>query len=427
MQRKTFLTSAGILLTGLPFESLAKPINDGLQNEVINTLKNKISADVVSDENYWGIVRNMFNYTKDFINLENGYFSPQPFSTEQFHQAKEHDINHRSSWFMRREQRDAIEQTRKNLAEFLGCDAEELVLTRNTTEGLNTIISGYPWKKGDEVIIGNQDYGSMVAAFEQQIMRAGIVLNIAQIPLHPKSDEEVVDAYMSNLTSRTRVIHLTHMINLSGQLLPAKKIIDAAHARGIEVIVDAAHSVAHIDFKPGELQADYLAASLHKWLCCPLGAGILIMKKKHITRIWPLMGDDEFKEDNIRKFEHTGTRPPQTIMAINEAIRFHNAIGSTLKQDRLRYLKNYWVTKVKDLTNVTMNNPNENERSGAIANFSVRGYTPQQLADKLFKEHKIFTVAIDHPHIKGVRVTPHLYTSISDLDKLVEAIKSITN
>lgn len=427
MQRKTFLAQAGILLTGLPMTGLSNSFTGPMKSDSLLKLEDKNNENPVADETYWKIVRSMFNYPKDFINLENGYFSPQPFSTEQFHQAKEHDINHRTSWFMRREQRDAIEQTRINLAEFLGCDTEELVLTRNTTEGLNTVISGFPWQKGDEVIIGNQDYGSMVAAFKQQEKRAGIVIKIAQIPLVPKSDEEVVNAYMSLVTSKTKVIHLTHMINLSGQLLPAKKIIDAAHTKGIEVIVDAAHSIAHIDFKPAELEADYLAASLHKWLCCPLGAGFLMMSKKHIIKIWPLMADDEVSADNIRKFEHQGTKPPQTFIAISEAIKFHNAIGSKLKQDRLQYLRNYWVSKVQDISNVNMNTPNTNDRSGAIANIGVKGYTPQQLADKLLKDYKIFTVAIDHRYIKGVRVTPHLYTSLDDLDKFVEAIKSIAS
>ncbi len=427
MQRKTFLTQTGILFTGLPLVGLANPFIDSINPDTLKQLSEKNNSNPVEDENYWNIVRGMFNYSKDFINLENGYFSPQPMSTEQFHQTKEHDINRRTSWFMRREQRDAIEQTRTNLSQFLACDAEELVLTRNATEGLNTVISGFPWQKGDEVIIGNQDYGSMVAAFKQQEKRAGIVIKVAQIPLHPKSDEELINAYISLITPKTKVIHLTHMIHLSGQLLPAKKIIDAAHARGVEVIVDAAHSVAHIDFKPGELGADYLAASLHKWLCCPLGAGFLIMKKKHISKIWPLMGDDEFGDTNIRKFEHQGTKPPQTIMAISEAIKFHNAIGSTLKQDRLRYLKNYWVNKTKDLAKVTFNTPSEDERTGTIANFAIEGFTPAQLSDKLLADYKIFTVAIEHPYIKGVRVTPHLYTSINDLDKLVEAVNSITN
>ena len=425
MHRKSFLAQAGIILTGMPFASMAQNLDDDYATHYRSILNGKSASNTKTDEAYWNMVREMFKFSKEFINLENGYFSPQPMSTLQFHQSKEHEINSKSSWFMRREQHTALEHTRQNLAEFLGGPQEELAITRNTTESLNTIISGYPWQKGDEVIVGNQDYGSMLTAFRQQEKRAGIKLVMAQIPLHPKSDDDLVQAYMSLATPKTKVIHLTHMINLSGQLLPAKKIIGAAHAKGIEVMVDAAHSVAHIDFEPYDLGADYLAASLHKWLCCPLGLGVLIMQKKHISKIWPLMADDDFAIDNIRKFEHLGTRPPHSIFSINEAIRFHRAIGSTLKQDRLRYLKSYWVTKVKDLPHVSMNTPDDENRSGAIANIAIAGLTPQQLSDKLLADAKIFTVAIDHPFIKGVRITPHLYTSLADLDKLVEAIKKM--
>ena len=192
------------------------------------------------------------------------------------------------------------------------------------------------------------------------------------------------------------------------------------------MIVDAAHSVAHIDFKPGELDADYIGASLHKWLCCPLGAGLLYVKRKHIEKIWPLMGDDEFPSDNIRKFEHQGTRPIQTIQAIAEAIKFHELIGSRLKEDRLYYLKSYWVNKIKDIPGIVINTPATKDRSGAIANISIKNYTPNQVAETLMKDFKIFTVAINHPAINGTRITPHLYTSLEDLDKLTEAIQTMS-
>jgi len=423
MHRKTFIAQTGLLLSGLPFESLASITRDTPKEYALKSLEGNKNSETFKDENYWKMVRGMFKFPKDYINLENGYFSPQPISTEQFHQTKEDYINTKTSWFMRREQNDAIEKSRQSLASFLGCETEELVLTRNTTESLNIVIAGFPWKKGDEVIIGNQDYGSMVAAFEQQAKRNGIVIKIAQVPLHPQSDDDLVNAYMSLVSPKTKIIHLTHLINLSGQIIPVKKIIDVAHVKGIEVIVDSAHSIAHVNFKPGELDADYLGASLHKWLCCPLGAGVLIIKKKHVSKIWPLMADSDYAIDNIRKFEHQGTRPIQTLITIAEAIRFHEAIGSELKQNRLRYLKNYWTEKVKNSPKVTINTPlNDDERSCAIANIAIDGYTPQLLSDKLFSDFKIFTVAIDHPYIKGVRVTPHLYTSLADLDKFVEAV-----
>ena len=424
MKRKTFIANSGsLLISALPFAGidLEKISNKNL----LSKLKNQ-NNDTFSDEQYWNTVRDMFNFPKDFINLENGYFSPMPMSTENFYISKAKYINGKSSWFMRREQHNEIENTRKNLADFLSINPEELAITRNTTESLNNVISGYPWKKGDEVIIGNQDYGSMVAAFEQQAKRYGIVIKTAQIPLHPLLDEEIVNAYISLITPKTKIIHLTHLINLSGQILPAKKIIDEAHKRGVEVVLDAAHSIAHINFRLGELDADYVGASLHKWLCCPLGAGFLVVKKKHIEKIYPLMSDNEFAADNIRKFEHTGTKPVQTIMAINEAIKFHNAIGAELKEKRLRYLKNYWVQRIKKYPEVSINTPIEDEtRSCAIANFSFSKYTPQQLSDKLFDEFKIFTVAIDHPSIKGVRITPHLYNTTDELDKLVEVVRKM--
>ena len=428
MERKSFIANSCILLTGLPLQALASGQMEASEiNMALTSIENYAKKeDTYKDEAFWSIIRGMFRFPTDYINLENGYFSLQPLSTLQFHQTKEHDINKRNSWFMRVEQQEAFEKTRNELARFLLCDPEELAITRNTTESLNTIISGYPWKKGDEVILGNQDYGSMVSAFEQQVKRTGIVIKTAQIPLHPSNDEEVINAYISLISAKTKILHLTHMINLSGQIVPAKKIIEAAHAKGVEVIVDAAHSIAHIDLAPGTLDADYVGASLHKWLCNPLGAGILMVKKKHIAKIWPLLGDDDYPDDNIRKFQHQGTRAVQTVLSINEAIRFHNSIGSSLKEKRLRYLKNYWVDQVKDLSHVSINTPMlREEGSCGIANVSVKGLSPQQLASKLYDDFKIFTVAIDHPYIKGVRVTPHLYTSLPDLDALGNAIKKL--
>jgi selenocysteine lyase/cysteine desulfurase len=235
-----------------------------------------------------------------------------------------------------------------------------------------------------------------------------------------------VQAYTSLFSPRTKLVHITHLINLSGQLVPVAAIASKAKAAGIEVAVDSAHSVAHIAFTIPGLQADYVGASLHKWMCNPLGAGFLWMKKEHIGKIYPLMADEEFAKNDIRKFEHQGTRPVQTLETLKESIKFHNRIGSQLKQNRLRYLMRYWVDKVKDIDAIKINTPYENEdRHGAIANIAVKGFTPAQLTEKLLNDHKIFTVAIDHPAIKGVRITPHIYTTVEELDKLGYALKEI--
>ena len=324
---------------------------------------------------------------------------------------------------MRREQEAAIESSRQALATFLGVPAEELALTRNTTESLNTLISGYPWRKGDEVVIGNQDYGSMVAAFKQAEKRFGIVIKVADVPLTPFLPDEVVKAYSSLFTANTRMVHLTHLINLTGQVIPVAQIASLAHEKGIEVAVDAAHSVAHLDFKLPDLQADYVGASLHKWLCNPIGVGFLWMKKSHIQKIWPLMGDTDYPDTDMRKFEHQGTRPIHSLMTLPTAIALHHNIGSNLKMQRLKYLMRSCCERIADHPGIAINTPwNREDANSAIVNVAVKGFTPQQLADRLLKEFSIFTVAIDHPAVKGVRITPHVFTSVQDVVTLADAL-----
>ena len=382
----------------------------------------------VTDENYWNGVRAMYARPEGFINLENGYFSHQSLSTLSFHQEREKDINTRTSIFMRKEQQAAIEAARTALAAFLSCNAEELALLRNTTEAMNVVIMGFPWQKGDEVVLGNQDYGSMTEAFQQAANRFGIVLKYAQVPLRPANDNEVIEAYTRLFTPKTRMVHITHLINLSGQVIPVAKIAKEAKKRNVLVAVDSAHAVAHLQFGIADLEADFVGASLHKWLCNPLGAGFLWMKTEMIPVIWPLMGDTSQPQTNIRRFEHLGTRPIQTIQCIPESIAFHNRIGSALKEKRLRYMMQYWTSKVVKIPKVIINTPWEEPiRCGAIANVAIEGYTPGKLVEVLFSKYRIFTVAIEHPAINGVRITPHLSNTIEDLDSLVNALTEISS
>ncbi len=382
----------------------------------------------VTDENYWSTVRSFFTRPDGFINLENGYFSHQPASTLAFHQHREKDINTRTSFFMRREQQPAIENARTALGAFLKCNPEELALVRNTTEAMNIVIMGFPWKKGDEVVLGNQDYGSMTEAFQQAAKRFGIVLKYARIPLKPGNDGEVIEAYTGLFTRKTRMVHLTHMINLSGQVIPVAKIASEARKQRISVAVDSAHAFAQLEFGIEDLQADFVGASLHKWLCNPLGSGCLWMRKELIHKIWPLMGDNTQASDNIRRFEHVGTRPIQTLQCIPDSIAFHNKIGGELKEKRLRYMMQYWTTKVTRLPKIQLNTPWEDAaRCGAIANVAIDGFTPTKLAEILFSKYRIFSVAIEHPAINGVRITPHLSNTMEDLDALVNALSEISS
>jgi selenocysteine lyase/cysteine desulfurase len=425
MDRRQFLTNAA--LGGLALTTTSGFAKSQVSDDDWPRFTGNLELDTTT-ESFWLQLRNQFDLPGGYLNFENGYFSLMPISTLEFHQKREKYVNSYNSHYMRNEQESAWTQAKKSLADFLNAPEAEIAFTRNTTESLNIVISGYPWKKGDEVVIGNQDYGSMVASFKQVEKRFHIKVKVASVPQFPQSDDEVVTAYFRHVTPKTKAIHLTHLINLTGHVIPVAAIAAEAHKRGIEVIVDAAHSNAHIAYTLPQLGADYVAASLHKWLSCPLGTGYLWMKKEHIPKIWPLMGDSDFPENDIRKFEHQGTRPVHTFETIEKAIAFHNRIGGILKEKRLKYLSRKLCSAIADTKGIYINTPWQQEtRNSAIVNIGIDGYTPAALAKTLESNFGIYTVAIDHPAsgLKGVRITPHLYTITDEVNALAEALKKI--
>jgi selenocysteine lyase/cysteine desulfurase len=311
------------------------------------------------------------------------------------------------------------------LAALAGCSAEELIITRNTTESLDLAIGGQNWNAGDEAIMAEQDYGAMLDMFVQVKDRYGVVNKIISVPNHPKDDEEIVDIYRKAITPKTKVILVSHMINISGQILPIRKICDMAHEHGVQVMVDGAHAFAHIQYRIDDLHCDYYAASLHKWLSVPLGAGILYVNKTRIENVWPLMGDGEKQKNKIRRLNHVGTHPVHTDLTINDSIDYYEMVGHERKEARLRYLQLYWSDKVRNIPKIIVNTPADASRSCGIANVGIEGITPADLAQRLLKEHKIYTVAIDYANIRGCRITPNLYTTTQELDQFVKALKTL--
>jgi selenocysteine lyase/cysteine desulfurase len=403
-----------------------------IQNDILAALECELAGfqrdnieNLVRDEHFWLPIQRAFRPSPHFINLENGYFSPMPLETQEAWMDNIREINGLHTFYMRRRQFDERENIRRLLAEFAGVSPDEIALLRNTTEALDNLIMGLPLQKGDEFIITDQDYPNMVEAVHMRAKREGIVVKIISLPLHPKSNAEILQAYEQAMTAKTKAMLVTHVINLTGQVLPVRELCQLGKRRNIEVIVDGAHAFAQLDFKIPELGCDYYGTSLHKWLCAPLGSGMLYIRKEKIANIWPLFGDVSTGEGNIRKFERNGTQPCSNHLAIANALRFHQLIGSRLKEERLRYLCHYWAEKVATLPHLTLNMPLEQERSCALGNVAAKGMTPVQLSDFLYDKHRIFTVAIDMPTVKGVRITPHLYTTLADLDKLVAALKSL--
>lgn len=392
-------------------------------------LANHISTsptDLARDEDFWQQIRKAYHVTQDFIHLENGYYSLASTKVLEAYIKHIKTVNEVSSYYMRTRQFDDKLLIRKQLAELLSCSHEELIITRNTTESLDTIISGINWKEGDEAVMAAQDYGAMLDMFKLQARRYGMVNKIISIPNHPKNDEEIVALYENTITPKTRLLMVCQMVNITGQIMPVKKIVEMAHRHGVEVLVDGAHAFAQLDFKINDLGGcDYYGSSLHKWLGTPLGAGILYVRKDKIKQIWQLYGDVSFQDDDIRKLNHTGTHPVATDLAIQDAIKFHQKIGIKRKEARLRFLQRYWTEKVRNCPNIVVNTPQHSQRACAIANVGIKNLLPADLAKILFDKYKIFTVAINYADVFGVRVTPHLYTSTQELDNFVKALKEL--
>jgi selenocysteine lyase/cysteine desulfurase len=393
--------------------------------EVLARLASASPAALAEDEPFWASVRAKFKLTPDYINLENGYYCFQPEEVLEAFIGNVRMINVEASHYMRTRQFDDKLRARTKLAALAGCSPDELIITRNTTESLDTGIAGFDWKPGDEAVMANQDYGAMLDMFRLQAKRRGMVNRFVDIPMDPKSDDEVVKVYADALTSRTRLLMIPHLVNITGHVLPVRAICDMAHARGVPVMVDGAHAFAHLDYRIPDLNCDYYGASLHKWLATPLGAGILYVRKDRIASLWPVFADLGVAEDDIRKLNHTGTHPVHTDLTIQNSIASHEMIGSARKEARLRWLQQYWTTKVRGLPKIVLNTPSDPKRTGGIANVGVQGITPGDLANVLLEKYKVFTVAIDGAGVHGVRVTPQVYTSTGELDTFVAALRQL--
>jgi selenocysteine lyase/cysteine desulfurase len=383
---------------------------------------------LAEDEAFWATIRAKYRLKPDYINLESGYYSIQSAPVLEAYIAKVREANYQGSFYYRGPRLADKAAVAAKLAAMGGCDPKEVIITRNTTESLDTVISGYDWKAGDEAVMAEQDYGHMLAQFKLMERRYGIVRKVVSVPGDPKSDDEIVAVYANAITPKTRLLMVCHMINVTGHILPVRKISEMAHARGVDVMVDGAHTFGHFDFKIPDLGADYYGASLHKWLGTPVGAGLLYVRRDKIAKLWPVFGDSvQFADDDILKLNHTGTHPVHTDLGIVDAIDFHNALGTARKEARLRYLQQYWFNKLKGTPKVVMYSPSDPKRVCGIGNVGIQGLKATDMAKTLLDKHKIFTVGVENDagNVHGCRITPHVFIKPSELDQFVSAVKSI--
>ncbi len=425
IDRRKFLSSAG---KGLGLMAMSSATVASLLNQVKaagKSVDHLSPIEAAMDEEYWATIQQAFSVTRGIINLNNGGVCPSPrIVTEAFvrYTWQQEDATAYTMWQILEPQSETV---RTGLAEVFGCSSEEIAITRGASEALETLLFGLDLKSGDEVLTTTQDYGRMLTTLRQREMREGLKLKIIKIPIAPDNVDDIAAAFERAITPATKLILMSHQINLTGQILPVKKVCDMARSKGIETIVDGAHSFAQFDFKREDLGCDYFGTSLHKWIFAPKGTGLLYVKKDKIGKLWPLMASEDKQKNDIRKYEEIGTHSAAMRLAIGEAILFHNAIGGKRKEDRLRYLSRYWMNNLRSVPKVGFNTSFDPKQSCAIANFKIDGIDPAALGSHLMSKHKIFTTPIVHEEFTGVRITPNVYTTLWELDRFCNVVSDI--
>ena len=423
--RRSFLSLAG---KGLGLAALSSVTVASLLKEIhaaSKSVAHLTPAQAAMDEDFWFAIQNAFSVTRGIINLNNGGVCPSPrLVTEALVRYiwQQEDATAYTMWQILEPQSETI---RTGLAELFGCDREEIAITRGASEALEILLMGMDFKSGDEILTTTQDYPRMLTTLRQREKREGLVLKLVKIPIPPKDLNEITAAFEKGITNRTRLILMAHQVNITGQITPVKAVCDMARAKGIETIVDGAHSFAQFDFKQKDLGCDYFGTSLHKWLYAPKGTGLLYIKRDKIEKIWPLMAADSRQANDIRKFEEIGTHSAAPKLAIGEALLFHNGIGGKRKEARLRYLSRYWMNRLKDVPKIRFNTSFDPNQSCAIANVDIEGVNPSAIGSYLFDKHRIFTTPIVHEEFHGLRITPNVYTTIGELDRFCEQMETI--
>jgi selenocysteine lyase/cysteine desulfurase len=387
----------------------------------------KLDAIAPDDEAAWAPVREQYAPSPDFINLENGYFGMPSIPVQRAFRRYQDEVDRENSYFLRVRFAPRLERVMGALAAFTGAAPEELLITRNAMESFNILIQGYPFAAGDQVVLARHDYDSVIETLAMLEARKHLELVSVEVPLDPSSDEAIVALYEGALGARTRVLILTHVVHRTGQIMPVAKIAAMARRHGVDVIVDAAHSLAQLDYRLPDLGVQFATFNLHKWVGAPLGVGLLYVARERIADIDTLFADAAHARDDIRRLGHLSAVPPAPILAVEDALAFHDLIGTRNKERRLRYLTGYWIERVRAIPGVRIVTPSDPRRYGALGAFGIEGMLAGEVVERLMSEYRIFTVArgIATEQAQCVRVTPHLYTSLQDLDALVDAVRTL--
>ena len=381
--------------------------------------------EVALDEDYWANIRNAFTVDRNVINFNNGYCSPAPIPVQDAMKRYLDYSDMGPIQTMVSVLYPQIERVREHLAQVAGCSPEEMAITRNSSESNEIVQYGLDLKPGDEVLTTDQDYPRMLTTFRQRERRDGIVLKTISFPVPVLSADDLYNRIESAVTPKTRLILICHITNRTGVIFPVRRICDMAHSRGIPVMVDGAHAFNHFPFKLSELNCDYYGVSLHKWTCAPIGTGFLYVRKERIPQTWSLMASDTKQVNDIRKFEEIGTHPAANPNAISEALVFNENIGIPRKAARLRYLRDRWAHRLRENPKVKILHSESPELSCGIGFISFNGVDAGKMYEELLGKYNIITahVALEGQY-DGLRITPHIYSTLRDVDTFGDAVEA---
>jgi len=427
--RREFIRNLGIGAGGLGLFGMMNQEGYARLKTKLREVQNTSSKYLSQDEHFWFYVQQAFNIDRSMINLNNGGVHPSPACVMDALKKYMDFANGApvlNSWRYLRPRKENI---RQKIADTFGCSPEEIALTRNVTESMQIPLLGLELKPGDEVLTTTHDYPSMKNALFQREKREGIKVKTFSFPYPPDRIDILTDYFRKHITPKTKLILICHITNLTGQIFPVKQICQLARQHSIEVVIDGAHAFGHWEFTQKDLDCDIYGANLHKWMMGPIGTGFLYVKKEKIKKIWPLFPAADPQGDDIRKFEHVGTQPEALKMAVGDALTFHHGIGGKRKEERLRYLRNYWAEKLEKLPGVEILTPYDPEQSCGIGTYTVKNFDMGKLQQALWNEHKIYVINVGVPSpeeggekVTGMRVTPSIYTTLRELGMFVDAV-----
>jgi selenocysteine lyase/cysteine desulfurase len=397
------------------------------RNETLNLVEKALSRCSIidaQDEDFWRQIQQAFTLDRNVVNFNNGGCSPSPRVVQEVMRRQLEISNQAPSYFMWRQLEPEIESVRGRLAKTFGVDAEEIAITRNASESLENVLFGLDLEDGDEVVTTLLDYPRMITTLQQRERREGIKLIQVALPTLPKSMDELVRPIEAALTARTRFILISHVSFQNGQIFPVEAICEMGRRHGVPVVVDGAHAFAQFPFKQSDLRCDFYGVSLHKWLMAPIGTGFLYVKRERIKDVWSLMASSKEQTDNIRKFEEIGTHPAANHNAIGEALTFHEMLTPERKEARFRYLRSRWVDRIKDHPKVQFQTNLDPRHSCALTTVGIDGIKEGDLAGWLLTKHSIVVTSISTELVKGIRVTPNIYSTVDEIDRLAGALET---